>query len=32
LKEGLYDLKVEFADLINDGGSAVAEFEEGNRK
>jgi hypothetical protein len=30
-KEGLYELKVEFADLSNDGGSAVAEFEEQKR-
>jgi hypothetical protein len=26
-REGLYDLKVDFADLSNDGGSAVSEFE-----
>jgi hypothetical protein len=31
-KEGLYDLKVEFVGLSNDGGTAVADWEEGNRK
>lgn len=30
-KEGLYDLKVEFVGLTNDGGSAIADWEEGNR-
>jgi hypothetical protein len=32
VKEGLYDLKVEFVGLTNDGGSAVADFEGGHRE
>jgi hypothetical protein len=31
-KDDLYNLKVEFAGLSNDGGTAVADWEEGNRK
>ena len=31
-KDGLYDLKMEFIDLPNDGGTAVADWEEGNRQ
>jgi hypothetical protein len=31
-REALYDLKVEFAGLANDGGTAVAAWEEGNRQ
>jgi hypothetical protein len=30
--EDLYNLKVEFIGLTNDGGTAPAEWEEGNRK
>jgi len=30
-KDDLYDLKVEFIGLKNDGGSAVADWEEGNK-
>jgi hypothetical protein len=30
--EGLYDLKVEIADLADDDGSVAVEFKEGNRK
>lgn len=33
LEQGdLYNLKVDFVGLSNDGGSAVADWEEGNRK
>jgi hypothetical protein len=31
-REALYDLKVEFIGLANDGGTAVADWEAGNRK
>jgi len=31
-KDQLYDLKVEFVGLTNDGGTAIADWEEGNRK
>jgi hypothetical protein len=31
-KDDLYNLKVEFVGLTNDGGTAPAEWEEGNRQ